>query len=75
MESPSSSVCFLQFKQRNRSGLWGIGLFWKRVCRLVESPRPLLELEGDVYFYEPPKTPFPDPVFRKFDAQVTGFRN
>ena len=46
--------------------------FWKRVCRLVESPRPLLELEGDVHFYEPPKTPFPDPVFRKFDAQVTG---
>ena len=49
--------------------------FWELVCRLVESPRPLLELEGDVYFYEPPKTPFPDPVFGKFDTQVTGFRN
>ena len=40
--------------------------------RLVESPRPLLELEGDVHFYEPPKTPFPDLVFGEFDAQVTG---
>ena len=46
--------------------------FWKRGRRLVEFPRPLLELEGDVHFYEPPKTPFPDPVFGKFDAQVTG---
>ena len=46
--------------------------FWKRVCRLVEFPRPLLELEGDVHFYEHPKTPFPDPNFGKFDAQVTG---
>ena len=46
--------------------------FWKRLRRLVESPRPLLELEGDVHFYEPPKTPFPDPVFGEFDAQVTG---
>ena len=46
--------------------------FWKRVRRLVESPRPLLELEGDVHFYEPPKTPFPDPVFGEFDAQMTG---
>ena len=42
------------------------------MCRLVEFPRPLLELEGDVHFYEPPKTPFPDPVFGKLDAQVTG---
>ena len=40
--------------------------------RFVESPRPLLELEGDVHFYEHPKTPFPDPVFGKFDAHVTG---
>ena len=31
-----------------------------------------MELEGDVHFYEPPKTPFPDPVFGEFDAQVTG---
>ncbi len=46
--------------------------FWKRVRRPVESSRLLLELEGDVHFYEPPKTPFPDPVFGKFDAQVTG---
>ena len=42
------------------------------MCRLVEFPRPLFELEGDVHFYEHPKTPFPDPVFGKFDAQVTG---
>ena len=41
------------------------------MCRLVEFPR-LLELEDDVHFYEHPKTPFPDPVFRKFDVQVTG---
>ena len=27
VESTSSSVCFLQFKQRNRPVLWGIGLF------------------------------------------------
>ena len=33
-----------------------VGFSWKRVCRLVESPRPLLELESDVYFYETPKT-------------------
>ena len=46
--------------------------FRKLVLRLVESPRPLLELEGDVHFYELPKTPFPDPVFGEFDAQVTG---
>ena len=31
-----------------------------------------LELEGDVHFYEHPKTAFPDPVFGKFDGQVTG---
>ena len=31
-----------------------------------------LELEGDVHFYEHPKTLFPDPVFGKFDDQVTG---
>ena len=39
--------------------------FWKRVRGLVEAPQPLLEVEGDVPFYEPPKTPFPDQVFRK----------
>ena len=42
------------------------------MCRVVEFLRPSLELEGDVHFYEHPKTPFPDPVFGKFDAQVTG---
>ena len=42
------------------------------MCRLVEFLRPLLELEGDAHFYEPTKTPFPDPVFWKFDTQVTG---
>ena len=40
--------------------------------RLVESPRPLMELEGDVHFNEHPKTPFPNPVFGKFDDQVKG---
>ena len=34
--------------------------FWKRVRGLVEAPQPILEEEGDVPFYEPPKTPFPD---------------
>ena len=42
--------------------------FWKRVRRLVETPQPLLEVEGDVPFYEPPKTPFPDLVFGKFEV-------
>ena len=47
--------------------------FWKRVRGLVETPQPLLEVEGDVHFYEPPKTPFPDQVFRKFEVGLTGF--
>ena len=46
--------------------------FWKRVRGLVEAPQPLLEVEGDVPFYEPPKTPFPDQVFRKFEVGLTG---
>ena len=46
--------------------------FWKRVRGLVEVPLPLLEVEGDVPFYEPPKTPFPDQVFRKFEVGLTG---
>ena len=46
--------------------------FWKRVWGLVEAPHPLLEVEGDVPFYEPPKTPFPDQVFRKFEVGLTG---
>ena len=47
--------------------------FWKRVRGLVETPQPLLEVEGDVPFYEPPKTLFPDQVFRKFEVELTGF--
>ena len=47
--------------------------FWKRVRGLVDVPKPLLEVEGDVPFYEPPKTPFPDQVFRKFEVVLTGF--
>ena len=39
---------------------------------LVETPQPLLEVEGDVPFYEPPKTPFPDQVFRIFEVGLTG---
>ena len=39
---------------------------------LVEAPQPLLEVEGDVPFYEPPKNPFPDQVFRKFEVGLTG---
>ena len=39
---------------------------------LVEAPQPLLEVEGDVPFYEPPKTPFPDQVFWKFEVGLTG---
>ena len=31
-----------------------------------------MELEGDVHLYEPPKIPFPDSVFGKFDAEMTG---
>ena len=46
--------------------------FWKRVRGLVEAPQPLLEVEGDVSFYEPPKTPFTDQVFRKFEVGLTG---
>ena len=46
--------------------------FWKRVRGLVEAPQPLLEVEGDVPFYEPPKTPFPDQVFQKFEVGLTG---
>ena len=41
--------------------------FWKRVRGLVEALQPLLEVEGDVFFYEPPKIPFLDQVFRKLD--------
>ena len=51
----------------------GDWFFWKRIRRLVEAPQPLLEVEGDVLFYEPPKTPFPDQVFRKFEVELTGF--
>ena len=47
--------------------------FWKRVRGLVEVPLPLLEVEGDVPFYEPPKTPFPDQVFRKFEVLINRF--
>ena len=46
--------------------------FWKRVRGLVEAQQPLLEVEGDVTFYEPLKTSFPDQVFRKFDVGLTG---
>ena len=46
--------------------------FWIRVRALVEAPTPLLEVEGDVPIYEPPKTPFPDQVFRKFEVGLTG---
>ena len=53
----------------NFMGDWS---FWKRVRELVEAPRPLLEVEGDIPFYEPPKDPFPDLVFRKFKVVLTG---
>ena len=46
--------------------------FQKRVWELVEAPHPLLEVEGDAPFYEPPKTPFPDQVFREFEVGLTG---
>ena len=46
--------------------------FQKRVRELVEAPHPLLEVEGDAPFYEPPKTPFPDQVFREFEVGLTG---
>ena len=47
--------------------------FWKRVRGLVEALQPLLEVEeGDVFFYEPPKIPFLDQVFRKFEVGLTG---
>ena len=47
--------------------------FWKRVRGLVEALQPLLEVEeGDVFFYEPPKIPFPDQVFRKFEVGLAG---
>ena len=46
--------------------------FWKRVRGLVEAPQPILEVEGDVLFYEPTKTPFPDQVCRKFEVGLTG---
>ena len=39
---------------------------------LVEAPQPILEVEGDVLFYEPTKTPFPDQVCRKFEVGLTG---
>ena len=38
----------------------------------MEAPQPLLEVEGDVPFYEPPKTPFLDQVFRKIEVGLTG---
>ena len=38
----------------------------------MEAPQPLLEVEGDVPFYEPPETPFPDQVFWKFEVGLTG---
>ena len=46
--------------------------FWKRVWGLVEAPQPLLEVEGDVPFYEPPKSPFVDQVFQQFEVGLTG---
>ena len=50
----------------------GDWFFWKRMRRLVEAPQTLLEVEGDVHFYEPPKTPFLDQVFQKFEVGLTG---
>jgi len=46
--------------------------FWKRVRGLVEALQPLLEVEGDAPFYEPPKIPFLDQVFRKFEVGLAG---
>ena len=46
--------------------------FWKRLWGLVEAPQPLLEVKVDVHFYKPPKTPFPDQVFRKFEVGLIG---
>ena len=40
----------------------------------MEAPQSLLEVEDDVTFYEPPKTPFPDQVFRKFEVGLTVLR-
>jgi len=48
--------------------------FCKRARGLVEAPQPLLEVEGDVSFYEPAKNPFPDQVFRKFEVGLTVLR-
>ena len=71
MECPSSS--FFSAVQAEEPACFMEGCsFWKSVRRLLKYHRPLLELESDVNFYEPLKTPFPDPVFRKFDDQVTG---
>ena len=46
--------------------------FWKRVRGLVEALQPLLDVESDVPFYEPPKTPFLDQGFQKFEVGLTG---
>jgi len=46
--------------------------FWKCVRGLAEVQQPLLEVEVDVPFYETPKTPFPDQVFRKFEVGLAG---
>ena len=39
---------------------------------LLDEPQPLLEVEGDITFYEPTIIPFPDQVFRKFEVELTG---
>ena len=36
------------------------------------APQTLLEVECDISFYEPPKNPFSDQAFRKFEVGLTG---
>ncbi|MBC8258451.1 MAG: hypothetical protein H8E38_05505 [SAR324 cluster bacterium] len=68
----SQLVCLFSAVQANEPihfmGDWS---FWKRVRGLVEAPQPLLKVEGDIPFYEPPKIPYPDPVFRNFEVALT----
>ena len=38
---------------------------------LVEAPEPLLEVEGDVSFYEPPKIMSPGQIFWEIEVGLT----
>ena len=62
---------FGEVQRREKIRFMGDWSFWLQMAELLESPSPLLQLRNNAVFITPPRSPFPDPVFQKFEVDLT----